>query len=238
MSKPVPLLGSAVLWWPPIIISIVVAPLGFVFGASWRLTPQTVFDEEEPSKLSLCFSETFVRQTQWSYSTSVISGAVNAIGFIGCIIYYIVWLKKYHNWQGKLSTSQSRSSQVIIPIKLALCFVVSFSWMNTRVFLSSTRAVDETYPPYLVISDISHNLAWVGAMYWAITDSSLHWSLLSTWNGVAACLTHCSSGYIGHFICATTFSSSSSSMKPNWTTSEDSKTPSSSDLHSTLPSSF
>ena len=88
---------------------------------------------------------------------SVIINGSDYIGLLGSVLYYILGLKNYHNFNGQKNRQQKAFAQFLIFFKLLLSFIIAFEWVFGRL---DRRAILE-YPMYLVISDAFHLIAWV-----------------------------------------------------------------------------
>lgn len=50
------------------------------------------------------------------------------IGFVGSLVYFMLYLKKYQNGQGELNEKQHPIAQVMIGVKLLLIMFSAFAW--------------------------------------------------------------------------------------------------------------
>jgi hypothetical protein len=90
-------------------------------------------------------------------SCSVIINGVDYLGLLFSVLYYILALKKYHNFNGKMNKDQRGVAFVFLFIKLLFSFVIAFGWVFTRL---DAKAIKK-YPMYLTISDNFHLITWV-----------------------------------------------------------------------------
>lgn len=74
-----------------------------------------------------------------------------------CIVWYILVLRKYHNFNAALNRKQPRVAQVLVFLKLVMCFVIAFQWVFVRLAPESVTY----YPSYLILADCVHLMNWV-----------------------------------------------------------------------------
>jgi hypothetical protein len=79
------------------------------------------------------------------------------LGFLGALLYYVIYLRKYHNFNGQKNRHQKGSAQVIIFVKFLFSFIIAFEWAFWR--LDADRL--HNYPMFMTIADTFHLIVWV-----------------------------------------------------------------------------
>lgn len=91
----------------------------------------------------------------------VLYNAFYGITIVFSLLYYILRLRKYHNFNGKVNFRQRRSVHVITLFKFMLNILLCFAW----VFFRLDREVLTNYPLYLTISDFVQSMAWFSIVF-------------------------------------------------------------------------